>query len=280
MANLLYHHLYSPSSSRFSTRFKRRNHCLNCEIDLRRSIVRRDSFVCGASRGGRFKFRSEEELFRDGGFNGFGFGFGFSKKKKKRPWWLDDDDDDDDDYNDLMNDEDDWSMVFEVFRTLSWMLAPIGISLLLGTDSNAGLMALAVPLVQTLLSFVVDKVLSRPSISRPMKRSRRGSFSRSTSVSSARKGREEENMGGVVGKEGGYKSWMVGDVEINSMSSRYGGWDDLVTQREIRNDENVRSKQQFKRKASRPWRVKEKPLFLRMLIASFPFLGSWTKLFF
>ena len=83
----------------------------------------------------------------------------------------------------------------QVFRTLSWMLAPIGISLLLGTDSNAGVMALAVPLVQSVLSLVVSKVWSRPSI-RSMKRSRRDTFSRSASVSSGRtrKARQGGNM--------------------------------------------------------------------------------------
>ncbi|KAL0900928.1 hypothetical protein Bca101_084889 [Brassica carinata] len=41
----------------------------------------------------------------------------------------------------------------QVLSTLSWMLAPIGLSLLLGTDSKR--MALAVPLVQSMLSLVV-----------------------------------------------------------------------------------------------------------------------------
>ncbi|CAN8260483.1 unnamed protein product [Cochlearia groenlandica] len=270
MANLIYLQL---SSSRLAAACDSRRFCsLNCEIDLLRSIVSRDSFECRASRGGRFRFRSEEDLFRDVGFRGFGFGN--KKKKKKRPWWLDDDDDDEE----LMNDEEDWSMIFEVFRTISWMLAPIGISLLLGTDSNAGLMALAVPLVQSVLSLVVDKVLSRPSISRPMKRSRRETFSR------RRKARQEDNIGGGSVDKDGYKSWIVGNADSESVSSSYGGWDDLDKQREIGyenlSEENVLPNEQFKRKASRRWRVKEKPLLLRMLIAAFPFLASWTKLLF
>ncbi|EOA31227.1 hypothetical protein CARUB_v10014393mg [Capsella rubella] len=268
MANLLYLQL---SSSVFRGRY-----CsMNCDFDLCPSFVSRGSFDCRASRGPSW----EEELFRDDGFAGFAFG----NRKKKRPWWFDDDDDDD--YDDWMNEEeDDWTMVFEVFRTLSWMLAPIGISLLLGTDSNAGLMALAVPLVQSVLSLVVSKVWSRSS-TRPMKRSRRDVFSRFGSVGSARtrKSKQGENMRGGVDK-GGYKSWIVRDADSNSMGTGYGGWDDLDTQREIRNgnpsNENVRPKQQFERKANRRWRVKEKPLLLRMLIAAFPFLGSWTKLLF
>ncbi|XP_018483063.2 uncharacterized protein LOC108854065 [Raphanus sativus] len=106
----------------------------------------------------------QDELFCDGGVD-------FGYRNKKRPWlWLDEDDDDDDD---LLNDDEDWSMVFEVFRTLSWMIAPIDLSLILGTDSNAGLMALAVPLVKSLLSVVFSKVLSKPSVVRPIERSRR-----------------------------------------------------------------------------------------------------------
>ena len=146
------------------------------------------------------------------------------------------------------------------------MLAPIGMSMLLGTDSNAGLMALAVPLVQSLLSLVFSKVLSRPSVVRPIERSRRGTFSRT------RKARQAKNMGGGSVDKGGYKSWMVGDAGDNSTGSRYGGWDDLEKY-EIPSNENVRPKQQFKRRnASRPWRVKEKPLLFRMLFAAFPFL--------
>ena len=164
--------------------------------------------------------------------------------------------------------------LFQVFRTLSWMLAPIGMSMLLGTDSNAGLMALAVPLVQSLLSLVFSKVLSRPSVVRPIERSRRGTFSRT------RKARQAKNMGGGSVDKGGYKSWMVGDAGDNSTGSRYGGWDDLEKY-EIPSNENVRPEQQFKRRnSSRRWRVKEKPLLLRMLFATFPFLSSWTKLLF
>ncbi|KAG2316217.1 hypothetical protein Bca4012_067027 [Brassica carinata] len=269
MANLLHLQLSSPSSSSLAASFRRR-YCttLNCEIDLWRSFLSRGSVQCRASRGGRFRFRAEDELFRDGGFD-----FGY-RKKKKPWWWLVDDDDD------LLNEDDDWSMVFEVFRTLSWMLAPIGLSLLLGTESNAGLMALAVPLVQSLLSLVFSKVLSRPSVVRPIERSRRrGTFSRT------RKARQAKNMGGggSVAKEG-YKTWMVGDAGDNSTGSIYGGWDDLEKGYETQSDENVRPKeQQFKRRnatRSQRWRVKEKPLLLRMLIAAFPFLSSWTKLLF
>ncbi|KAF2609915.1 hypothetical protein F2Q70_00009582 [Brassica cretica] len=163
-----------------------------------------------------------------------------------------------------------------VFRTLSWMLAPIGLSMLLGTDSNAGLMALAVPLVQSVMSLVFSKVLSRPSVVRPVGRSRRRTFSRT------RKARQVKNMNGDSVDKGGYKSWMVGgDAGDNSTGSVYGGWDDLDKRNEIPSNDNVRPEQQSKRRnSSRRWRVKEKPLLLRMLFAAFPFLSSWTKLLF
>ncbi|KAL0744843.1 hypothetical protein Bca101_101142 [Brassica carinata] len=70
--------------------------------------------------------------------------------------------------------------------------------------------------------------------------------------------------------KGGYKSWMVGDIDFNSTGSKYGGWDDLDKRVEIPSNENVRTKQQFN----------EKPLLLRRLVAAFPFLSSWTKLLF
>lgn len=81
---------------------------MNYDFDLCPSIVSRSSFDCRASRGPSW----EEELFRDEGFSRFEFG----NSKKKRPWWIDDDDDDD--YDDWMNEEEDWSTVFEVLLLL------------------------------------------------------------------------------------------------------------------------------------------------------------------
>ncbi|XP_010524955.1 PREDICTED: uncharacterized protein LOC104802849 [Tarenaya hassleriana] len=277
MANLL---LLRFSSSSPLLGSPNRGYCIgSIERLLWRDVVSRGTRECRAAGGGRFKFRPEEELRRRGGFDPFDF----RKSEKKRMWWSDYGDDDDD-----LEEDDDGellSMGFEVFRAFSWMLAPIGISLLLGTDSNAGLMALAAPLVQSILSLVIEKAWSRPSI-RPMRRTRRRIVPRSATVSYGRSSntRQEESVAGV--NPGGYKSWVVGDADPRGTDSRYGGWDDLDTQKEIRyasenpSSENGRTKQQYKRKVSRPLRIKEKPLLLRMLIAFFPFFGSWTKLLF
>ncbi|XP_010549642.1 PREDICTED: uncharacterized protein LOC104820758 [Tarenaya hassleriana] len=288
MANLLLQLSSSSSCSSPLIRNPSHRYCIGrIERLLWRDIVIRDSRECPAAGGGRFRFRSEEGLRGRGGFDPFEFG----NREKKRMWWSDCDEVYDDfgfGFDDWEEDDDDGEllpMVFEVFRAFSWMVAPIGISLLLGTDSNAGLMALAVPLVQSILPLVIDKAWSRPSI-RPVRRTRGTTFSRSATVGYTRSSnnRQEENLAGI--NLGGYNSWVVGDADPSSTDSRYGGWDDLDTQKDIKyapenpSSENGRPKLPYKRKVSRPWRVRDKPLLLRMLIAVFPFLGSWTKLLF
>ncbi|GAV86222.1 hypothetical protein CFOL_v3_29655 [Cephalotus follicularis] len=206
----------------------------------------------------------------------------YYKATKQRNWFSTDDDDD---WGfDL---EDDFWVFKQVFRSLGWMLPAIAISLLLGTGPNAFIMALAVPLGQSALSLAIDKVWGRTSSSsksRPRTKTKKKPFARAASNVTT-EGWQEENMNGKGGQS--YQSWdtVVGDsyMKGDRRVPRYGGWDEIVgtqkvPRRATSKKANGLAKHQMKGKFSSIGRVKDTPLLLRLLIAAFPFLGSWTKL--
>ncbi|OMO84556.1 hypothetical protein CCACVL1_10765 [Corchorus capsularis] len=209
--------------------------------------------------------------------------FEFSSSARQRTWWSDSDDvwdfDDDDEF---------W--VFKVFRAFGWMLPAIVISLLLGTGPNAFIMALAVPLGQTALSLVFDKVSGstskrwRPT---PRPKTKKKPFTRSANNVRTNKEQQEAKKNGQ--EKANYSSWLNMDSDIRDNSAKrspkFGGWDQLDDQvdtqkRAPSQKRNGIPKQQKKTKYSRLGRVRETPLLLRLLIAVFPFLGSWTRFLF
>ncbi|TXG66136.1 hypothetical protein EZV62_007411 [Acer yangbiense] len=190
-----------------------------------------------------------------------------------------------------------------IFRAFGWMLPAIAVSSLLGTDvgPNAILMALAVPLGQSILSLMVDKVWGSTTSNSPKSRSKRKTkrkpFARAAANTKTRQGKKENEAGKTnesyeagKGRET-YQSWVVADDAPSKKSEktgpRFGGWDELdkkarnykVPNRTPRVPKNEMPKKQ-KGKLSRTGRIRDKPLLLRLLIAVFPFLGSWTKLLF
>ncbi|OWM85451.1 uncharacterized protein LOC116193184 [Punica granatum] len=199
----------------------------------------------------------------------------------QRVWWSDYGDDE------LGFDEDGEFWVFKIFRAFGWMLPAIAISLLLGTGPNAFIMALAVPLGQKVISVTFDKVWGwtvgspRPS-SRP--KTRKKPFSRATNETRTSAGKQEK------GPRGSYQSWVPGDGlngRGDSKGQRFGGWDDLdgktrandFVRTSRRQEEGSREKPKSG-KLSRVGRVRERPLLLRLLVAAFPFLGSWMRILF
>ncbi|CAK7341209.1 unnamed protein product [Dovyalis caffra] len=235
----------------------------------------------GPTSTGRSKFNLEDELYTDSG--DYDNEFGFSGTGKQRVWWFDDDDDD----WDVDNEENEF-WVFKVIKAFGWMLPAFTISFLLGTDSpNAFFMALAVPLGQTALSLVMDKVWGTSSTNpkrRPRTKTRKKPFARAATKTKATERKAEEyktNEG-----KGSYQSWMATDGSNKKDANRapsFGGWDDLdsasykATGRTQKEDELPK---RSKGKLSRRGRVKDRPLLLRLLIAVFPFLASWTKFLF
>ncbi|XVF06466.1 hypothetical protein REPUB_Repub06bG0050500 [Reevesia pubescens] len=244
-----------------------------------KKIVRCNS--TGSHRtGGQFRFDPLTDEYDDDDE------FEFRSAAKQRTWWSDFDD-----YDDVWDfDEDDEFWVFKVFRAFGWILPAIVISLLLGTGPNAFIMALAVPLGQSALSLVFDKVSGRVSknrkfTSRP--KTKKKHFTRAANNVRAKNGKQEASKCG--GEKGSYSSWLNTDGSLRDKDTKkapkFGGWDQLddevETQKRASSQKgNGQPKQQKKGKYSRIGRVRETPLLLRLLIAVFPFLGSWTRFLF
>uniref|UniRef100_A0A2P2ISU2 Uncharacterized protein MANES_08G141600 n=2 Tax=Rhizophora mucronata TaxID=61149 RepID=A0A2P2ISU2_RHIMU len=240
---------------------------------------------------GRFGFEFQDEVYyTDSEDDGFRFG----GPSKQRVWWFDDDENDDDDIWDVEGEEESGFWIFKFMRAFGWMVPAIAMSLLLGTGPNAFFMALAVPLGQTALSLVVDKVWgstrSRPKPRRRTK-TRKKPFARAANPTKTSERKEEENKTGKV--EGSYQSWVTADdgsyMKGNRQAPGFGGWDELdgenfkVPRGTPGQQANGLPKQQSfqnRGKLSRSGRIRDTPLLLRLLIAAFPFLASWTRFLF
>ncbi|MBA0590939.1 hypothetical protein Gorai_019628 [Gossypium raimondii] len=183
--------------------------------------------------------------------------------------------------------------IMVIFRAFGWMLPAIAISLLLGTGPNAFIMALAVPLGQSALSLVFDKVSGRTSESwksAPRRKTKKKQFTRAAANNTrTNKGKQEPNKTG--GEKESYSSWLNTDGGLQGKGGqrvpKYGGWDQLDDQVETQKRATSRKgngapKQRKEDKFSRVGRdrVRDTPLLLRLLIAVFPFLGSWTRFLF
>lgn len=203
------------------------------------------------------------------------------REKRRNRWFFDDDDDEEEDDDDVEfgfweepATATDWFL--KIFSAFGWMVPAMMISTLLGTGSNSLIMALVVPLGQTALSLVMDRLSGGPSSS-PNFRTRSRPRSKSRSRSRSRAGRSPfARTGNSSAKRGGRSN------------SKYNGWDEL-DQELVSNDSIAGVQRQtvdgiqsgyvetgkLSKKISR-----DKPLFIRLLIAMFPFMGSWTRFLF
>ncbi|KAG5532842.1 hypothetical protein RHGRI_027210 [Rhododendron griersonianum] len=239
-------------------------------------------------RAERFRFNYEDDVGREKDVGG---GFGFREGAKKRVWWSDEDmDDDADDKGGFGGLEEalDTSWILKILNALGWMLPAIGISMLLGTGPNPFLMALVLPLAQSAVSLAIDTFWGKPSRStKPKGRTKKKPFSRAASSMRTSEDREDFESGNV---RESYQSWTAAnDISTkqtrDKRASSFGGWDELdksvgsykVPKRAPTQRENE-PQQQKRGKLSRRVKNRETPLLLRLLIAVFPFLGSWTKL--
>lgn len=178
--------------------------------------------------------------------------------------------------------------MLQIFRAFGWLLPAIGVSMLLGSGPNAFIMALAVPLGQTMISLAFDKVWGWTSDNPKPKarpKTRKKPFSRSANEARTTVGKQKGRP------HGDYQSWVPGDGlnrRGNSKGQRFGGWDDLdgntkaydYSANKSRGKEVVSREKPKVGKLSRVGRVRERPLLLRLFIAAFPFLGSWMRFLF
>ncbi|KAM7251871.1 hypothetical protein ACFE04_023754 [Oxalis oulophora] len=145
-------------------------------------------------------------------------------------------------------------------------------------------MALAVPLGQSALSFITSKAFggSRSRKSKSKTKTRKKPFARAASGMKSKTSEREESSN-AENMRNDSQSWVGSSYKKDDGSiPMYGGWDDLGKQSGTkRASEKTDGLPKLKRKDiySKMGRVRETPLFIRLLIAVFPFLGSWTKLF-
>ncbi|KAK6791788.1 hypothetical protein RDI58_010869 [Solanum bulbocastanum] len=220
--------------------------------------------------------------------------FGFGGSTKQRIWWSDDPSTWRDEYD--VEDEEagidgfgsmegsigfPWAM--KVLRAFGWMLPAIIMSVVLGTGTNTIIMALALPLAQSALSLVMDAIWGWSDDgprSNYKKKKRRHARAASNPGTRMGKGKNTQN-----GKVRDYQSSNgAPDRKKSGSTQNFGGWDELDNHRMEGQQEKplnrrpAEPKQLTDGKMSKRIGRRETPFVLRLLIAVFPFLGSWTKL--
>ncbi|KAL6194660.1 hypothetical protein ACLB2K_035741 [Fragaria x ananassa] len=211
----------------------------------------------------------------------YGYSTSKGKKKKRRRWWSDGPSEMEEGPSGVLEEAIDSVWIFKVFKSYGWAFPFIIISLLLSSGPKAFLMALALPLGQSALSLALEKLWGRTE-RRPRRKSRMRRKPSATSEASVKMDEEEtyNEDQETDNKKMDYQSWVVGnDVSVGNSGemSSLGGWDDLERMQFERR--KSRRKSRGKGKLSRRERNSDTPLLLRLLIAVFPFLGSWTKIF-
>ncbi|KAE9617584.1 hypothetical protein Lal_00034282 [Lupinus albus] len=202
----------------------------------------------------------------------------------KRRWWSDEAE------SPLFDEEtsEGWEQVidtlwiFKVFKSYGWTFPIILASWLLASGPKAFLMALALPLVQSALSLAFEKLWGQAK-GKPKRKYRMRRKSRSMNGNRVAE-EPAENQNSRKGKTG-YQSWVVennGSVDRGSQKApSFGGWDDLerpaTKSSRVMNGSSQRVPSEGGRLSKRE-RKSDRPLLLRLLIAIFPFLGTWTKM--
>ncbi|MED6225755.1 hypothetical protein PIB30_096796 [Stylosanthes scabra] len=205
--------------------------------------------------------------------------------RSKRRWWSDEPPDiDEGSSGGVWEEVIDSIWIFQVFKSYGWALPFIIASFLLSTGPKAFLMALALPLGQSALQLAFEKLWGQPE-SKPKRKYRTRRKPRgmnSTTVDEE----AEENPRTRTGATG-YQSWVVEENNGSAAgggsqeSPSFGGWDDIERSRSSRPSRGMDGSRKTPKEAGRLSRREGKsdtPLLLRLLIAVFPFLASWTKI--
>ncbi|KAI3921272.1 hypothetical protein MKX01_001409 [Papaver californicum] len=244
----------------------------------------------------RFKINFGDELndeseFEDDEYVGFG-----RRKKQRRNWWSDEDDNSPEmgrGGGGVWEEAVDNIWIIKVFSAFGWLLPAVVASLLLASGPKAFLMALALPLGQSILSYAIDKLFGRINNNpKPRSKAKRKPFTRRSRDATMSDEEDETEMSQTSGGRSGYQSWVGADMNgpvkqnDNQRETTFGGWDELdlrgrksgdgATKRSPRNRGGL--PREMKGKLTKKGRNKGTPLLIRLLIAVFPFLGSWTRI--
>ncbi|KAK8942630.1 hypothetical protein KSP39_PZI008940 [Platanthera zijinensis] len=241
-------------------------------------------------REGRFGFQHES---RGGGLG----------QDRRRRWWSDRNNTEEDGLEEEFgpsDDEDDdgeqlWDKIwiFKVFRGYGYMLPAIIASMLLATGPKAFLLALAVPLGQSVISLAIDKLWGPRGQEEPTIGPSRTRGKPSSKFSADFRNREQDESSDESGGREDSPSWAATDAESNdgkeagSGRRSFGGWDELDREgerarwRRARSERPSRSRSpgvKMGKLSMEGRRYEGAPLLLRLLIAVFPFLGSWMRM--
>ncbi|GAA0153227.1 hypothetical protein LIER_11518 [Lithospermum erythrorhizon] len=173
---------------------------------------------------------------------------------------------------------------YSVFGSYGLFLPFIILSILLASGLKAFLLALALPLAQSTIWFLLQLIWGGTNYkSRRKTNSKRKSRVRGSSGFATKRDRKEKRS---------YPSWepgkdVSGDNWGNDGASNFGGWDELdlgnyFTRGSPKSDQRAGRSQgrpSKKDNFTRLERTSDTPLLLRLLIAVFPFLSWWIKLF-
>jgi len=154
-------------------------------------------------------------------------------------------------------------------------------------------MAFSLPLGLSLLTFAFKKLMAwlegtpepkpRGKTKSPFGQAKPSSMEEDSDLEA-----EEEIQPGRMGQRSRYRSVAAsnnGPIFKGNSSSKFKGWDELVMEEEEMNGALGPEQKMDEEKipvqeepASMPVRERELPLLLKLLVALFPFLGSWTSL--
>ncbi|KAG5560492.1 hypothetical protein RHGRI_003718 [Rhododendron griersonianum] len=167
--------------------------------------------------------------------------------------------------------------IIKVFGSYFPLLPAFLVSMLLATGPTAFLLSLALLIVQSAFTFAFKKLWGE--IQNNPKRKNKSKRKARVNTASNVEFEEEETKWAQKGRTG-YRSWVGRDDfpvnEDHRNPSTFGGWDDLDRTKEF--DMKYSRRSAVKGKFSRREREREMPLLLRLLVAVFPFLASWTKM--
>lgn len=242
--------------------------------------------IAPAARRSRRKWDSNAETFR----TNFTFRDGDE----------DEEEEEEEDSSDSLDDI--W--IFKALKSYGLVFPAIYMSTLLATGPKAVLLAFAVPVVQAFISLAFEKLSGGTRKKKPKRKYR---VKRKASPNTVKNDVMEEDM--QVGSQDSrvkrvYESWMVADDgSVNKGGQdiqNFAGWDDLTgaetTKRPHRAERNPaegngklrteggrsdreRNTREGDSRLSTEGRRSDTPLLLRLMIAIFPVLGSWSKLF-
>ncbi|XP_047322542.1 uncharacterized protein LOC124926377 [Impatiens glandulifera] len=196
-----------------------------------------------------------------------------------RVWWSNAAEDEDEDEDDelqgfgVLEEAINVGLVFKVLKAFGWMIPAILMWILVGNVPNTFFMALAIPIAQSAVDLMTNQ--NR----RTKKRARASNRTRM-----AKKRRDEDGIGRER-RQTSKTSNNSSKKTSKDVADSFGGWDELDNnnnKRVVFPKSTLRvmgnaAKEEGERRLSKRVTSREKPLMVRLLIAAFPFLGTWMK---